>query len=56
MKVMGYRSVELARITDKEQKKFYRQMKALYRLPDPRSTEEKENDFTRQLDLLFEEG
>lgn len=56
MKVMGYRSVELSQITDKNQKRFYRQMKSLYRLPDQRSAAEKEKDFTQQLGLLFEEG
>ncbi len=56
MKVIGYRSAELSQIADKNQKRFYREMKALYRLPDRRSNAQREEDFTQQLALLFEEG
>lgn len=56
VKVMGYRSVELSQIGDRNQKKFYRQMKALYSLPDRRTGAQKEQDFEKQLSLLFEEG
>lgn len=41
-KIMEYRAVDLSTIKDKEQKAFYRKMKQIYRLPDPRSEEEKE--------------
>lgn len=56
MQVIGYRSAELSKINDKNRKRFYRQMQALYRLPDRRSAAEREEDFTRQLGELFEEG
>lgn len=42
VKVMQYRSVELSTVTDKKQKQFYHKMKRLYRLPDNRTEEEKE--------------
>lgn len=37
-KIMGYRAVDLREVKDKRQRNFYKQMKALYKLP----TEEKE--------------
>ncbi len=40
-KIMGYRSMELTESMGKEQKEFYRKMKALYRLPVTRGEEEK---------------
>lgn len=45
IKIVGYRGLNLADIKDKEQKKFYREMKELYALPDNRSEEQKEIDF-----------
>lgn len=45
VKIMGYRSVNLAAIKDKEEKKFYKKMKKLYALPDMRTEEQKEADF-----------
>ena len=45
IKIVGYRSINLKDIKDKEQKKFYREMKELYKLPDNRTEEEKEADF-----------
>lgn len=53
VKIMEYRSVNLSKIKDKEQKAFYRKMKALYRLPDERTEEEKERDMIRGLEGLF---
>lgn len=44
-KVMYYRSVEIDSKMDKEQKKFLREMKKLYALPDRRTDKEKEKEF-----------
>ena len=55
MKVMGYRAVNLGDISGKEQKKFYRKMKSLYRLQDKRTPEEKEKDMLNKLDSIFKE-
>ena len=44
-KIMSYRVIDLSKIKDKTMKKQYRQLKDLYKLPDMRSEEEKENDF-----------
>lgn len=41
-KIMQYRSVNLAKIKDKEQRAFYRKMQKRYKLPDRRSENEKE--------------
>lgn len=40
-KIMGYRSMEINESMGKEQKEFYRRMKALYRLPSSKGEEEK---------------
>ncbi|MGJ0843304.1 bacteriophage Gp15 family protein [Clostridium tertium] len=42
VKIMGYRSVDLSKFKDKEQKVYYKQMKELYKLPDNISNSEKE--------------
>lgn len=55
VKVMGYRSISIGDIHDAEQKKFYRKMKGLYRLPDKRSEEEKEREIAAELCDIFEE-
>ena len=52
-KIMEYRSVDVSKIKDKEQKRFYRKMQRLYRLPDMRSQEEKEADMMRTLAEAF---
>ena len=52
-KIMEYRAIDLAKIKDKEQKAFYRKMKAHYRLPDMRSEEEKEADMLDALASAF---
>ncbi len=44
-KIMSYRVIDLSKIKDKAIKKQYKQLKELYKLPDMRSEEEKENDF-----------
>ena len=33
VKIMGYRSVDLSKIKDKEQKLYYKKMKELYKIP-----------------------
>lgn len=48
-KIMGYRSINLAKIQNKEMHKFYKKMKEIYALPDMRSEEEKEEDFANEL-------
>ena len=53
VKVMQYRSVDLAKIKDKDQKRFYANMKALYQLPDNRSEEEKEKRLNSALESMF---
>lgn len=54
VKIMGYRSQDLAKIKDKEQRSYYRKMKALYRLPDIRTKEEKEKDFINALEAMMQ--
>ena len=44
-KYMQYRSIDLSKIKDKEQKKHYKKLKQLCALPDERTEEEKEKDF-----------
>ena len=53
VKVMQYRSMDLSKVKDKEQKKFYRKMKQLYMLPDERTEEEKRADFERSFAGMF---
>lgn len=53
IKVVQYRNMELSQIKDKDQKAFYRKMKALYRLPDNRSEEQKQADFEREFTAAF---
>ncbi len=47
VKIMGYRSINLAQIKDTEKRKYYKKMKSLYALPDMRTQEEKETEFAR---------
>lgn len=42
VKIMEYRSIDLSKIKDKEQKAYYKRMKDLYKLPDNISNSEKE--------------
>ena len=53
MKVVQYRCTDLSKIKDKEQKKFYSKMKAIYRLPDNRSAEQKEKSLNNTMELMF---
>jgi len=53
VKIMGYRAIKIDdNMTDSE-KKFYRRMKKIYALPDNRTQEEKERDFTNAIASLF---
>lgn len=45
VKIMGYRSVDLSKIKDKDMKANYEKLKKQYALPDMRTTEQKEADF-----------
>ncbi len=45
VEIMGYRATDLGTIKHKKEKKFYREMKELYRLPDMRTQQQKESDF-----------
>lgn len=47
--IMGYRSIDLSKIKDKEQLKKYKRLKNIWALPDQRSEKEKENDFANAL-------
>ena len=45
VKIMGYRSIDLSKIKDKDMKLNYKKLKKQYALPDMRTTEQKEADF-----------
>lgn len=45
VKIMGYRSIDLSKIKDKDMKLNYKKLKKQYSLPDMRTTEQKESDF-----------
>lgn len=53
MKIIGYRTINLSKIKDKEQKSFYQKMKQRYALPDNRTEEEKEKDMNNMLAMMF---
>ena len=48
-KIMSYRCMNVAKIKNNNMRKFYEKMQRLYKLPDMRSEEEKENDFANEL-------
>lgn len=49
VEIMGYRAIDLSKIQDKEEKKRYENLKQIYQLPDMRTEEEKEADFSEAL-------
>ena len=49
VEIMGYRSVDLNKIKDKETRDRYAQLKRKFALKDNRTEEEKENDFANAL-------
>ena len=53
MQVMRYRAVDLHSVENKEQRKFYRKMKELYRLKDNRTPDERERDMIEKLNCVF---
>lgn len=53
VKIMEYRSCDISKIRDKQQKQFYLRMKERYRLPDMRTDEEKERDMITAIEALF---
>lgn len=54
VKIMEYRSMDLSKIKDKEQKSYYKQMKELYKLPDDISNSEKEK--LKEIEEALENG
>lgn len=48
-KILSYRSMEISSKMSKDEKKFYRNMKKIYALPDERTVEEKERSFARSM-------
>lgn len=52
-KIMGYRSIEITNDMSDSEKKYYRKMKQIYALPDNRTQEEKERDFTNAIASFF---
>ena len=53
VKIMGYRAIKIDDSMTDSEKKFYRRMKKIYALPDNRTQEEKERDFTNAIASLF---
>ena len=47
VKIMGYRAIDISKIKDKEEKTRYKKLKTIYDLPDMRTTEQKEADFSK---------
>lgn len=54
MKIIGYRSVELSKIKDPEQRRYYKKMRRLYALPDRRTEREREAAVTEALRHFFD--
>ena len=46
---MSFRSMKITSKMSKDEKKYYREMKKIYALPDERSEEEKETSFARSM-------
>lgn len=49
VKIMGYRALDITKIKDKKEKKRYKELQEIYKLPDMRTEEEKEEDFAEAL-------
>ena len=41
IKIMGYRSIDLRKISDKDEKQRYRELQKLYALPQPKEDKQK---------------
>lgn len=53
IEIMGYRSMKIDNKMDKEKKKFYKEMKELYKIPDGRSLEDIEIEFNNNMASMF---
>lgn len=53
MKAVQFRSMDISKIKDKEQKRYYQKMKALYKLPDNRSEQQKEQHINDVMESMF---
>lgn len=49
VKIMGYRSMDLSKIKDKEQKAHYKKMKELFKIPLPKDEQEKLEEIKKAL-------
>lgn len=49
VQIMGYRALDITKIKDKKEKKRYKELQEIYKLPDMRTEEEKEEDFAEAL-------
>lgn len=49
VKIMGYRSMDLSKIKDKEQKAYYKKMKDLYKIPIHKDEQEKLDEIEKAL-------
>lgn len=49
VKIMGYRSMDLSNVKDKEQKAYYKKMKELYKIPVSRDEKEKLDQIEKAL-------
>lgn len=49
VKIMGYRSMDLSKIKDKEQKEHYKKMKQMYKIPKAKNEVKKINDIEEAL-------
>ncbi|MBR5236169.1 MAG: hypothetical protein IKW06_02190 [Clostridia bacterium] len=52
-KVICYRTTDVSRLQNPEEKRYYRRMKALYRLCDTRDESERDAEISRTLESLF---
>ena len=53
VEIMGYRSMGIDSKMPKSQQTFYKRMKAIYRLPDNRTEEQKEKEISESFASLF---
>ena len=49
VKIMGYRSMDLSKVKDKEQKAYYKRMQKLYEIPISKDEQNKLDDITTAL-------
>ncbi|MBR5613891.1 MAG: hypothetical protein IKW64_01130 [Clostridia bacterium] len=51
--IVGYRTMDLSHIKDKQKREFYERMKNRFRLPDRRTDEEKEQETAKKMERFF---